>query len=929
MANAKNTIQNIPLTGLLNLNTLKTDVKQFQDYNEKNSTVFGGELSPLWKATTRVPYVNSPAHYPVYNSKGECFIIDGLNEYHLYKPSNRSELTDSDIIKHNGTTPWFTVPLFFKVNTKQDVNYIGFDAYGYKLFIIYNNRFYLCNDKYFILEHLFKHKVFDLTDTEHFSLISGQASGTYKMSIKMKERWVALFEDDAHHFNIYAYYSNAMVAKTIIPTSYNDKAFITLDGTSTKLYFISKGGKISSDESIPELWSMNYTSSYIDDPSRISAVNNVYEVPNSWLKYKVWVPNSQYKDTYVFAPYTASGCRTYKEDSYSGGVLVDKRAGMVNAWYKSYDPSISNNYTRKTGHDGNGYIPGYNLGWVGEFGSIHVYTLDGNIVSYTVGGLPIASPNSLSSFDICLSYNFGYTEYFSSFKCNNEWYAAIYCHPGLLEDFIARKYITIEEAMKNIILDNRYIIMPNTFNGAGSWIYDIEEEKYISDADRIGYINTAVPTYAPSDNGANRTFMSAAFMSGYNATFTKNNSKFISYLPQPLVMNHIEDNGTIEYTLNSISNEHMDTPDASLQFYLDYGNSILSPIYIGTNSLYAGAAYPRSTSGNALIPIGLSSKLISGFTNNDLIRNGDTVYPAFYWNNNVKIYGFYMFSSMSNIKGAFALQNQKYAFDDDVIYSLVIENGIISSSNVVCYKKNLRYIGSLPTKAIFYSDFNKSFYQFTGDAIISKMFEASDIVVKSAFQNPATFSIWITTDKGIYIISDTDMYRLDINPNAITFTKNEAIMYISRRVYLKPYQYYDESLQVNVSLYNFENEFAPNIVRKAEPIKLKTAYYGLGNEQKANYDCWYIRLHASNDTNGYIKYKVNTITDKSFFSDEVYKPLTKNDFDENGIAYIKAQPKYQSAVAMQLELETDIPIYQISLGINATDAVAQMSSLNF
>ena len=155
MANAKNTIQNIPLTGLLNLNTLKTDVKQFQDYNEKNSTVFGGELSPIWKATTRVPSVNSLAHYPVYNSKGECFIIDGLNEYHLYKPSNRSELTDSDIIKHNGTTPWFTVPLFFKVNTKQDVNYIGFDAYGYRLFIIYNNRFYLCNDKYFILEHLF------------------------------------------------------------------------------------------------------------------------------------------------------------------------------------------------------------------------------------------------------------------------------------------------------------------------------------------------------------------------------------------------------------------------------------------------------------------------------------------------------------------------------------------------------------------------------------------------------------------------------------------------------------------------------------------------------------------------------------------------------------------------------------------------------
>ena len=50
MANAKNTIQNIPLVGNLNLNTLKTDVSQFQGFNNKNSTVFGGELSPLYKS---------------------------------------------------------------------------------------------------------------------------------------------------------------------------------------------------------------------------------------------------------------------------------------------------------------------------------------------------------------------------------------------------------------------------------------------------------------------------------------------------------------------------------------------------------------------------------------------------------------------------------------------------------------------------------------------------------------------------------------------------------------------------------------------------------------------------------------------------------------------------------------------------------------
>ena len=943
MANAKNTIQNIPLTGLLNLNTLKADVRQFQDYNEKNSTVFGGELSPLWYARSNVPRVESytlMAHYPVYNSSGKCFILDGTNEYRLYKASGHTNLTDDDLVRKNGSTVFFTVPIFFKVNVKQSVNYVGFDAYNYKLFIISNHKFYVCNNRTFIEETLFRHEVFDLTDTDHFSQINVQASGTYKMSIRIHDRWIALFEQTTNNatiFNIYAYASNTIFTKTITPTSYNSKAFVILDEFRNKAYFISKGGKISSEESIPELWEMTYSTSTVGDPSKIQPTNNVYEIPVDYLKYRVWAPNTDYADTYVFAPYTASGCRVYKNDLYTGDpahpgqkILVDKRAGMVANWYKSWDQSINNNYTKNTGHDGNGYIPGYNLGRIGNSANIGVYTLDGNIVSFTTGELPIASPLSLSSFDISLSVNFGSADFLSSFNCSNEWYAAIYCHPGLLEDYVEKGYITVDEAIRNVILDNRYIVMLNT-SGGGSSIYDIETEQYIPDASKIGYINTNVPIYEKSEDNPNRTFMSAAFMSGYNAAFTINKSKFIGYLPQPLIMSYIEDNGTIEYYENSVmSDSYRDTPDANLQFYLDYGNTTLSPVYIGSNGLYAGATYPISTSGNALIPIGLSSKLISGFTNNDLIQNNKTVYPAFYWNNNIKIYGFYMLSSMENIEGAFALQNQKYAFDDNVIYTINVENGIIVSSNVVCYKKNLRYIGSLPTRAIFYSDFNKTFYQFTGDAIISKMFEASDIIVKSAFQNPATFSIWINTDKGIYIISDTDMYRLNVSSNNITFNKNEVIMSIPKREQVGPHSYASSDTQINISLYELDNTVSgSNVVRSPEPIKFKTCYYGLSGEQKANYDCWYVRLHASNKSSGYIKYRVNTITDKSFFSKEEYKTLTKNDFDENGLAYIKCQPQYQSAVATQLEVETDIPIYQVSLGINATDTVAQMSSLNF
>ena len=52
-------------------------------------------------------------------------------------------------------------------------------------------------------------------------------------------------------------------------------------------------------------------------------------------------------------------------------------------------------------------------------------------------------------------------------------------------------------------------------------------------------------------------------------------------------------------------------------------------------------------------------------------------------------------------------------------------------------------------------------------------------------------------------------------------------------------------------------------------------------------------------------------------------------YDVNNQVYIRYQPKYQTAVAMQLELESDIAIYQISLGVNATDTVTQQSKFNF
>jgi hypothetical protein len=75
MANSKNTVQNIPLVGTLNLNTLKTEVKPFEGYNEKNSTVFGGELGPIYSKNQTLIGTDKDNSYVFYNSKGKAFAL--------------------------------------------------------------------------------------------------------------------------------------------------------------------------------------------------------------------------------------------------------------------------------------------------------------------------------------------------------------------------------------------------------------------------------------------------------------------------------------------------------------------------------------------------------------------------------------------------------------------------------------------------------------------------------------------------------------------------------------------------------------------------------------------------------------------------------------------------------------------------------------
>ena len=102
MANAKNTIQNIPLVGNLNLNTLKTDVSQFQGFNNKNSTMFGGELAPFYK--THNDYNNqfrSSNFMPIVTEDGQEYFMTLEKQLNA---SDHPELPRGTIVDKNNNT---------------------------------------------------------------------------------------------------------------------------------------------------------------------------------------------------------------------------------------------------------------------------------------------------------------------------------------------------------------------------------------------------------------------------------------------------------------------------------------------------------------------------------------------------------------------------------------------------------------------------------------------------------------------------------------------------------------------------------------------------------------------------------------------------------------------------------------------------------
>lgn len=858
MANSKNTIQNIPLEAELCMNQLRTEVKPFQGYNEKNTTVYGGTLSPIYDKKTDL--FDKDNSYTVFNSKGVPYtLVKEDGEIHLYKGNEAVE--EAVGIYLTKTT---------NLNLSRITTIEAMSIPGYVVYVTDNGEVY-CNDT--LIE---TSGITDVFDAQIFYDSARQFF--YVVLVSFTDCQLITYDIAQESVGV-----KSSIMGLVTPFSSETTPMITNTplANDTWCFYVYKSG--------------DTYARYDSNPNATGPVTKIVltqgndvSVEPSW---NMFLQDFQEQgDSVSYRGYRYSSDSIEIQQFVARSLYTNMESVVV--------PYLTNYGIDKTtsGYVGEG--GSYPLG--GYYDNFSIYYQKGSLISIGNYGVPIDSCLSYGKDAICFYKTTDNEFYLTYKKSNGDWmyYSAV------LASSITESIVPY---LERSVFDNRYVFFKSAL---GLKVFDIEEERFVNNANHMDWIVADPPYSVENPYNVNPSLniktTGCIFAAGFNAGYQQNNNQFVGYLPNPFVLKNSPPMGMLSLP---------EVPDG-VQYYCSAGDTVMSATYFGSDSTYANTNYPIDSNSNIVLPVSLNSEVIKGYSNNDMVREGDVTFPLMYWNNNQKTYTYYLLASMENVIGAFSLQGQQYTVDAENIYAVTYNAGIIQNANAVCYKKNMTFLGTLPTQAVFWSEFNKTFYAFTGDRVLSKMFEASDInKIYYVGQNPSSLSLWICSDTGIYILSDSDMYKLDYVSKQVSFQPKTALIVTEGETINEVHA---------ISLYLNKDEKADMI-----PVKLKTAYYGLGNEQKAVMDCWYLRLFDAKRTEGYVKVKVNTITDVTRHTEEKVYHVNPSDYDDNNIFYIRYQPKYQECVSMQLELETNLGIYSMALGVNTTDSATQVSKFNF
>ena len=306
-----------------------------------------------------------------------------------------------------------------------------------------------------------------------------------------------------------------------------------------------------------------------------------------------------------------------------------------------------------------------------------------------------------------------------------------------------------------------------------------------------------------------------------------------------------------------------------------------------------GTLYPQNTDNNMLYNLPVLFEAKDTYINEMFVTDKKFSYILVKAQNKETLLGYYLFTE-TEVNNIFLTQGQFYGVNDKYIYSVGLDNSVVSINGVVANKQDLMFLGAFPTMALFWSKLDKSLYSFTGDAILQKVKEAYRINnIYNVYCDPSRLTMIISTDIGVIIIYQNQTMLLEEMKAPIKHIYYDSNTYVL-----------DDTL---LSL-SEQEDYEP------QNIKLHTEYYGVGSGVKSVNDCVYIRI-AKGKKNGFIKFQSFILNDRSTASEEKTVDLPDSVFDPiTNSAYIKYQPKNQAGLGFSVKIETTNPVVSMAIG---------------
>lgn len=434
----------------------------------------------------------------------------------------------------------------------------------------------------------------------------------------------------------------------------------------------------------------------------------------------------------------------------------------------------------------------------------------------------------------------------------------------------------------------------------------------------VGYLNTlnleTGELFCRSDDWNDRlvpmvtdkaTAKTGMFVSGWNVNALALNKNAFSSQYSQQVLSYMAEISYMNYRFFSvISRQDLElkhnieiygsnSPGENAKYISSIGYGSAGQVVIYKDFSLEGTLYPQNKDNNMLynLPVLLEAK--DSYINEMFVTDKKSSYILVKAQNKETLLGYYLFTE-TEVDNIFLTQGQFYGVNDKYIYSVGLDNSVVSINGVVANKQDMMFLGAFPTMALFWSKLDKSLYSFTGDAILQKVKEAYRINnIYNVYCDPSRLTMIISTDIGVIIIYQKQIMLLEEMKEPI-----EHIYYDSNTYVL------DDTL---LSLSEKEDYEPQN-------IKLHTEYYGVGAGVKSVNDCVYIRI-AKGKKNGFIKFQSFVLNDRSTASEEKTVDLPDSVFDPiTNSAYIKYQPKNQAGLGFSVKIETTNPVVSMAIG---------------